>query len=72
MDPTTLNPPLTPGAQCKQSGNHVVCRVSFDESWANEPDSLLSCGRAYSTGTEHEEYTLWYSDGMLVRIFGRF
>jgi hypothetical protein len=33
---------------------------------------LLSCGRAYSTGTEHEEYTLWYSDGMLVRIFGRF
>jgi len=71
VDPGTLTPPLPPDAQCKQTGNYVICHLSFDETWANEPDSLLSCGRAYSTGTEHEEFTLWYQDGLLVRVFGK-
>src|SRR5215217_5001317 len=71
VDPDTLTPPPPPGAECKQTGNYVICRGSFDESWANEPDSLLSCGRAYSTGTEHEEFTLWYQEGLLVRVFGK-
>src|SRR5215217_7856259 len=69
VDPDTLTPPPPPGAECKQTGNYVICRGSFDESWANEPDSLLSCGRAYSTGSEHGEFTFRYSDGLLVRIF---
>ena len=69
VDPTTLTPPLSPDAQCTQTGNYVICRLSDDETWANEPDSLLSCGRAYSTGSEHAEFTLWYQDGLLVRIF---
>jgi hypothetical protein len=61
----------SPDAQCKQTGNYVACRVSFDESWANQRDSLLSCGRAYSTGTEYGEATLWYQDGLLVKVIGR-
>ncbi len=71
VDPGTLNPPLPPDAQCKQTGTYVVCRLSFDESFDDEPDVLLSCGRTYATGTVHEEYTLWYQEGLLVRVFGR-
>ena len=69
VDPGTLTPPLPPDAQCKQTGNYVICHLSFDETWANEPDSLLSCGRAYSTGSEHGEFTFRYSDGLLVLDF---
>jgi hypothetical protein len=71
VDPGTLTPPLPPDAEYKQTGGYVICHISFDESWANESDSMLSCGRAYSTGSEHADLTLWYSDGLLVRVFGR-
>src|SRR5919112_3890652 len=67
VDPATIDPNLPPDAQCKQSGAQVICRFSFDESWANRSDSLLSCARAYSTGSEHVEVTLWYSGGLLVK-----
>jgi hypothetical protein len=69
VDPDTLTPPPPPDAECKQTGGDVICHGSFDDARANQPDSLLSCGRAYSTGSEHGEYTLRYSDGLLVKIF---
>jgi hypothetical protein len=69
VDPDTLTPPPPPGAQCKDTGNYVICQTFGDESWANEPDFELSCGTVYSTGSEHAEGIRWYSDGLLVRRF---
>ena len=69
VDPDTLTPPPPPGAECKDTGNYVICQTFFDESWANQPDFTLSCGRAYSTGSVHREGIRWYSDGLLVRRF---
>ena len=69
VDPDTLTPPPPPGAECKQTGQYVICHTFGDESWANQPDFTLSCGRAYSTGSAHSEDIRWYSDGLLVRRF---
>jgi hypothetical protein len=72
VDPDTLTPPPPPGAECKDTGNYIICHYSLDESWANQPDSLLSCGRAYSTGSAHSEGIRWYSsEGLLVKRFVR-
>lgn len=69
VDPDTLTPPPPPGAQCKETGNYVICHTSGDESWADQPDFMLSCGTAYTTGSAHREGIRWYSDGLLVRRF---
>ena len=71
VDPDTLTPPPPPGAECKQTGNYVICHTFGDDSWVNAPDSLLSCGRAYSTGSSHSEGIRWYEDGLLVKRFVR-
>jgi len=55
-----------------QTGNYIICHTFGDESWANEPDSMLSCGRAYSTGSNHSEGIRWYSsEGLLLKRFVR-
>src|SRR5215203_6834864 len=69
VDPDTLTPPPPPGAECKDTGNYIICHTFGDESWANQPDFMLSCGRAYTTGSAHREGIRWYSDGLLVRRF---
>jgi hypothetical protein len=72
IDPDTLIPAPPPGAECKDTGNYIICHTLGDESWANEPDSLLSCGRAYSTGSNHSESIRWYSsEGLLLKRFLR-
>ena len=72
VDPDTLTPPPPPGAECKDTGNYIICHYSLDDSWANQPDSLLSCGRAYSTGSAHSEGIRWYSsEGLLLKRFLR-
>jgi hypothetical protein len=72
VDPDTLTPSPPPGAECKDTGNYIICHTLGDESWANEPDSLLSCGRAYSTGSNHSESIRWYSsEGLLLKRFLR-
>jgi hypothetical protein len=67
VDPDTLTPPPPPGAECKQTGNYVICHTIGGETWANQPDFMLSCGRAYTTGSAYREGIRWYSDGLLVR-----
>jgi hypothetical protein len=67
VDPDTLTPVPPPGAQCKDTGNYVICQTFGGETWANEPDFTLSCGRAYTTGSAYREGIRWYSDGLLVR-----
>jgi len=72
VDPDTLTPPPPPGAECKDTGNYIICHTVGADSWANEPDSLLSCGRAYSTGSNHSESIRWYSsEGLLLKRFVR-
>src|SRR5215208_3680057 len=67
VDPDTLTPPPPPGAECKQTGKYVICHTFGGGSFANEPDWVLSCGTAYSTGSSHVEGIRWYSsEGLLV------
>jgi hypothetical protein len=72
VDPDTLTPLPPPGAECKDTGTYIICHTFGDESWANEPDSLLSCGRTYTTGSSHSEGIRWYSkEGLLLKRFVR-
>ncbi len=71
VDPDTLTPPPPPGAECKQTGNYIICQTYFDEpSLVNEPVFDLSCGTVYETSTVHREGIRWYSsEGLLLRHF---
>ena len=71
VDPDTLTPPPPPGAECKQTGNFILCQTYFDEpSLVNEPVFELSCGTVYETSAVHREGIRWYSaEGLLLRRF---
>ena len=73
IDPNTLTPPPPPGAECKQTGNYIICQTFFDEpSLVNEPAFELSCGTVYETSTVHREGIRRYSpEGLLLRRFVR-
>jgi len=75
VDPDTLTPPPPPGAECKETGQYVICQTFFDEDpVVNEPEFMVSCGSGdrwvYLTETVHREGIRWYSDGLLVKRFG--
>jgi hypothetical protein len=71
VDPDTLTPPPPPGAECKATGNYILCQTFFDEpSLVNEPVFELSCGTVYETSNIHREGIRWYSsEGLLLRRF---
>ena len=73
VDPNTLTPPPGEGvvAECKETGNFIICQTYFDEpSLVNEPVFELSCGTVYETSTVHREGIRWYSkEGLLLRRF---
>ena len=71
VDPKTLTPPPPPGAECKDTGNFILCQTFFDEpSLVNEPVFELSCGTVYETSNVHREGIRWYSpEGLLLRRF---
>jgi hypothetical protein len=73
IDPNTLTPPPGEGvvAECKETGNFIICQTYFDEpSLVNEPVFELSCGTVYETSTVHREGIRWYSkEGLLLRRF---
>ena len=71
VDPDTLTPPPPPGAECKDTGNFIICQTFFDEpSLVNEPVFELSCGTVYETSNVHREGIRWYSkEGLLLRRF---
>ena len=75
VDPDTLTPPPPLGAECKETGQYVICQTFFDEDpVVNEPEFMVSCGSGdrtvYLTETVHREGIRWYSDGLLVKRFG--
>jgi len=73
VDPNTLTPPPPEGvvAECKETGNYIICQTYFDKpSLVNEPVFELSCGTVYETSTVHREGIRWYSsEGLLLRRF---
>ena len=71
VDSDTLTPPPPPGAECKDTGNFIICQTFFDEpSLVNEPVFELSCGTVYETSNVHREGIRWYSsEGFLLRRF---
>ena len=73
IDPNTLTPPPPPGAECKDTGNYIICQTFFDEpSLVNEPAFELSCGTVYETSNVHREGIRWYSpEGLLLKRFVR-
>lgn len=73
IDPNTLTPPPPPGAECKDTGNYIICQTFFDEpSLVNEPVFELSCGTVYETSNVHREGIRWYSpEGLLLKRFVR-
>ncbi len=75
IDPNTLTPPPSEGvvAECKETGNFIICQTYFDEpSLVNEPAFELSCGTVYETTNVHREGIRWYSaEGLLLKRFVR-
>ena len=72
IDPNTLTPPPPPGAECKDTGNYIICQTFFDETLVNEPAFELSCGTVYETSNVHREGIRWYSpEGLLLKRFVR-
>jgi hypothetical protein len=75
VEPDTLTPPPGEGvvAECKETGNYIICQTFFDEpSLVNEPAFELSCGTVYETSNVHREGIRWYSpEGLLLKRFVR-
>ena len=75
IDPNTLTPPPGEGvvAECKETGNFIICQTFFDEEpLVNAPAFDLSCGTVYETTNVHREGIRWYSsEGLLLKRFVR-
>ena len=50
VDPSTLTPEPPPGAECRATGNGVICDTVFDDSILTPvPVADLPCGTLYET-----------------------
>jgi hypothetical protein len=73
IDPSTLQPPPPPGAECRADGAWTICHTGLLFTPVNEPilDFELPCGTLYETATDVRRGIRWYNsdDGKLVRRF---
>jgi hypothetical protein len=71
VDPSSLQPPPPPGADCRLNGAWIICHTSLDFSSVNEPIFALPCGTLYETATDIRRGIRWYdsSTRMLVTRF---
>jgi hypothetical protein len=72
VDPSTLQPPPPPGADCQLDGQWIICQTSSQTNPVNEPFyDGLPCGILYETGTHVSNGTRWYDadDRKLVKRF---
>jgi hypothetical protein len=67
VDPNTLVPPPVPGTTCTANGAHVLCTITVDVAYTNEPWLELPCGVVYATGRDVREARRSYENGLLVR-----
>jgi len=73
VDPSTLQPPPPPGAECRLDGAWIICHTSLVFTPVNEPilDFQLPCGTLYETADDVRRGIRWYdsSTGRLVTRF---
>jgi hypothetical protein len=70
VDPSTLQPPPPPGAECRLDGAWIICHTSLVLNPVNDPVADLPCGTVYETSTDVRRGIRWYnSDGKLVKRF---
>jgi hypothetical protein len=73
IDPSTLQPPPPPGAECQADGAWIICETELVLTPVNEPilDFELPCGTVYETSTDIRRGIRWYdsSDRRLVTRF---
>jgi hypothetical protein len=71
VDPSTLQPPPPPGAECRLDGAWIICHTSLVFTPVNEPIFELPCGTVYETSTDVRRGIRWYdsSTGRLVTRF---
>lgn len=72
VDPSTLQPPPPPGAECQAAGQWIICQTVFVIDSVNEPilDFALPCGTIYETIHDDRFGIRWYNaDGKLVKRF---
>jgi hypothetical protein len=73
VDPSTLQPPPPPGAECRLDGQWIICQTALEFTPVNEPilDIELPCGTMYWTGTDARSGIRWYNadDRKLVKRF---
>src|SRR5512132_2064757 len=72
VDPSTLQPPPPPGAECQLNGQWIICQTSARSDPVNEPFyDGLPCGILYETGSSVRNGIRWYNadDRKLVKRF---
>jgi hypothetical protein len=73
IDPSTLQPPPPPDAECQADGAWIICHTGLVFTPVNEPilDFQLPCGTLYETSTDIRRGIRWYdsSDRRLVTRF---
>jgi hypothetical protein len=73
VDPSTLQPPPPPGAECRLDGAWIICHTSLVFTPVNEPilDFQLPCGTVYETASDVRRGIRWYdsSTGKLMKRF---
>ncbi|MGH8837346.1 MAG: hypothetical protein ACRDWG_20495 [Actinomycetes bacterium] len=72
VDPSTLQPPPPPGADCQLDGRWIICQTSVQTDPVNELFyDGLPCGNLYETGSHVSNGTRWYNadDRKLVKRF---
>jgi hypothetical protein len=54
IDPSTLQPPPPPGAECRVDGEWIICHTELVLTPVNEPilDFEPPCGTLYETATD--------------------
>jgi hypothetical protein len=68
VDPSTLEPPPPPGAECRQDGRNIICQTGLVIDLVNEPVFDLPCGTLYETSHDVRVGIRWYDeDGKLVK-----
>ena len=71
VDPSTLQPPPPPGAECRLDGQWIICQTALVEQAVNEPNDFhFACGDTYETFTDVRSGIRWYNaEGLLVKRF---
>lgn len=67
VDPSVLEPPPPPGADCQAvGGSTVICHTAISFPSVAEPVFEVGCGTVYQNATDDRTGIRWYRDGKIV------